>query len=87
MTVAPNVFEHVGIGLYSNIAIVLTEAAANAWDVDASSVQNCVDPNNELSEPEGDGINMPVDDLNGKYLRDICFTSTTARRSTSSKRS
>lgn len=69
MTVDLNVLEHLGINLYSNIAAVLTEAVANAWDADASSVQIRVDPNSEWIEIEDDGIGMSVDDLNGKYLR------------------
>lgn len=69
MTVDLNVLEHLGINLYSNIAAVLTEAVANAWDADASDVQIRVDPNNEWIEIEDDGIGMSVDDLNGKYLR------------------
>ena len=69
MTVDLNVLEHLGINLYSNIAAVLTEAVANAWDADASSVQIRVDPNNEWIEIEDDGIGMSVEDLNGKYLR------------------
>jgi hypothetical protein len=36
MTVDLNVLEHLGINLYSNIAAVLTEAVANAWDADAN---------------------------------------------------
>lgn len=69
MTVDLNVLEHLGINLYSNIAAVLTEAVANAWDADASGVQIRVDPNNDWIEIEDDGIGMSVDDLNGKYLR------------------
>lgn len=69
MTVDLNVLEHLGINLYSNIAAVLTEAVANAWDADASSVQIRVDPNSAWIEIEDDGIGMTVDDLNGKYLR------------------
>ncbi len=69
MTVDLNVLEHLGINLYSNIAAVLTEAVANAWDADASSVQIRVDPNSEWIEIEDDGIGMSVGDLNGKYLR------------------
>ena len=68
MTVDLNVLEHLGINLYSNIAAVLTEAVANAWDADASSVQIRVDPNSEWIEIEDDGVGMSVDDLNGKYL-------------------
>lgn len=69
MTLDLNVLEHLGINLYSNIAAVLTEAVANAWDADASCVQIRVDPNNEWIEIEDDGSGMTVDDLNGKYLR------------------
>lgn len=69
MTVDLNVLEHLGINLYSNIAAVLTEAVANAWDADASIVQIRVDRNNEWIKIEDDGIGMSVDDLNGKYLR------------------
>lgn len=56
MTVDLNVLEHLGINLYSNIAAVLTEAVANAWDADASSVQIRVDPNSEWIEIEDDGV-------------------------------
>lgn len=69
MTVDLNVLEHLGINLYSNIAAVLTEAVANAWDADASNVQIRVDPNGKWIEIEDDGIGMSIDDLNGKYLR------------------
>ena len=58
MTVDLNVLEHLGINLYSNIAAVLTEAVANAWDADASNVQIRVDPNNEWIEIEDDGIGI-----------------------------
>ncbi|MCE1003808.1 MULTISPECIES: ATP-binding protein [unclassified Pseudomonas] len=63
MTVDLNVLEHLGINLYSNIAAVLTEAVANAWDADALSVQIRVAPNNEWIKIEDDGIGMSVDDL------------------------
>jgi hypothetical protein len=39
MTVDLNVLDHLGINLYSNIAAVLTEAVANAWDADAVNVE------------------------------------------------
>jgi hypothetical protein len=69
MTVDLNVLEHLGINLYSNIAAVLTEAVANAWDADAENVIVRVDPNQEWIEIQDDGIGMSVEDLNGKYLR------------------
>lgn len=69
MAIDLNILEHLGINLYSNIATVLTEAVASAWDADASGVQIRVDPNNEWIRIEDDGIGISVDDLNAKYLR------------------
>lgn len=69
MTVDLNVLEHLGINLYSNIAAVLTEAVANAWDADAENVVIRVDPRQEWIEIQDDGIGMSVEDLNNKYLR------------------
>lgn len=40
MTVDLNVLEHLGINLHSNIAAVLTEVAANAWDANASDCRS-----------------------------------------------
>jgi hypothetical protein len=69
MTVDLNVLEHLGINLYSNIAAVLTEAVANAWDADASQVAIRVDPSGDWIEIQDDGVGMSVEELNGKYLR------------------
>lgn len=69
MTVDLNVLEHLGINLYSNIAAVLTEVVANAWDADADNVTVKVDPNQQWIEIKDDGIGMSSNDLNGKYLR------------------
>jgi hypothetical protein len=69
MTVDLNVLEHLGINLYSNIAAVLTEAVANAWDADAGTVAVRVHPKQEWIEIEDDGVGMSIADLNGKYLR------------------
>lgn len=69
MTVDLNVLDHLGINLYSNIAAVLTEAVANAWDADASSVDITIDPENKWIEICDDGIGMTVSDVNEKYLR------------------
>jgi hypothetical protein len=69
MTVDLNVLDHLGINLYSNIAAVLTEAVANAWDADAETVQIRVDPSHEWIEIEDDGVGMSIQDLNEKYLR------------------
>lgn len=69
MTVDLNVLDHLGINLYSNIAAVLTEAVANAWDADAENVEIRLDPNAEWIEIVDDGAGMTVDDMNEKYLR------------------
>lgn len=69
MTVDLNVLDHLGINLYSNIAAVLTEAVANAWDADARTVEITIDPNAEWIEIVDDGIGMTVVDMNDKYLR------------------
>lgn len=69
MTVDLNVLDHLGINLYSNIAAVLTEAVANAWDADADRVDIRVDPDGEWIEIVDDGVGMSVDDMNDKYLR------------------
>jgi hypothetical protein len=69
MTVDLNVLEHLGINLYSNIAAVLTEAVANAWDADASIVDIKVDDTNSVITIQDDGIGMSVTDMNEKYLR------------------
>jgi hypothetical protein len=69
MTVDLNVLDHLGINLYSNVAAVLTEAVANAWDADATTVKIRVDPESMWIEIEDDGIGMTVADINERYLR------------------
>ncbi len=69
MTVDLNVLDHLGINLYSNIAAVMTEAVANAWDADAETVDIRIDPKAEWIEIVDDGVGMTVQDMNEKYLR------------------
>lgn len=69
MTVDLNVLDHLGINLYSNIAAVLTEAVANAWDADAETVDIRIDPEGNWIEIVDDGVGMSVADMNDKYLR------------------
>lgn len=69
MTVDLNVLDHLGINLYSNIAAVLTEAVANAWDADAEKVDIRIDPDGKWIEIADDGVGMSIADMNEKYLR------------------
>lgn len=69
MTVDLNVLDHLGINLYSNIAAVLTEAVANAWDADAELVEIKIDPAGKWISIADDGVGMTVDEINAKYLR------------------
>lgn len=69
MTVDLNVLDHLGINLYSNIAAVLTEAVANAWDADAEEVEITIDPDGQWIKIVDDGIGMNIADMNDKYLR------------------
>lgn len=68
MTVDLNVLEHLGINLYSNIAAVLTEAVANAWDADAKRVDITIDKATGRICIADDGMGMSVQDMNDKYL-------------------
>ena len=69
MTVDLNVLDHLGINLYSNIAAVLTEVVANAWDADGENVEIKIDPNSKWIEIVDDGVGMNMVDMNDKYLR------------------
>lgn len=69
MTLSLNVLKHLGFGLYSNIAAVLSEVVANAWDADAENVSISIDTSNDGKVTiEDDGHGMTVDDANQKYL-------------------
>ena len=66
MNIGLNVLEHLGIGLYSNIPAVLSEAVANAWDADATQVR--ITTSSHEIVIEDDGVGMSVADANKKYL-------------------
>lgn len=68
MTVSLNVLRHLGLGLYSNVAAVLSEVVANSWDADAQHVSISIDPTEGRVVIEDDGHGMTVDDANRKYL-------------------
>ena len=68
MTISLSVLKHLGIGLYSNIPAVLSEAVANAWDADAGRVTITTQRRPRRITIEDDGDGMSVDDVNSKYL-------------------
>ena len=68
MTMSLNVLNHLGIGLYSNVPAVLSEAIANAWDADASRVHIDIDVSSGKIVIQDDGHGMSVADANEKYL-------------------
>ena len=68
MTVSLNVLNHLGIGLYSNVPAVLSEAIANAWDADAEQVDITIDAQSGKVIIQDDGHGMTVSDANEKYL-------------------
>ena len=67
MTIDLNILNHLGLNLYSNVAAVLSEAVANAWDADASSVD--INLFSDKIEIIDSGFGMTEDDINNKYLR------------------
>ena len=69
MTINLNILDHLGVGLYSNIPAVLSEAVANAWDADAEHVKIDVDPAKKEIVIEDDGHGMSIADANKKYLQ------------------
>ena len=68
MTLSLNVLRHLGLGLYSNVAAVLSEVVANAWDADAERVSISIDTNAGIVTIQDDGHGMTIDDANRKYL-------------------
>lgn len=68
MTLSLNVLNHLGIGLYSNVPAVLSEAIANAWDADATRVSIDIDAKEGRIVIQDDGHGMTVADANDKYL-------------------
>lgn len=67
MTLDLSALRHLGIGLYSSMPAVMSEAVANAWDADASQVD--IDITEDVITMQDDGYGMTVNDVNEKYLR------------------
>ncbi|MGA7733588.1 MAG: ATP-binding protein [Chloroflexia bacterium] len=68
MAISLNVLNHLGIGLYSNVPAVLSEAVANSWDADATLVTIEIDPDKDEIVISDNGVGMTHDDINNKYL-------------------
>lgn len=68
MSVSLNVLRHLGFGLYSNVAAVLSEVVANSWDADAEHVRISIYAAEGRVVIEDDGHGMSVEDANQKYL-------------------
>lgn len=68
MTVSLNVLRHLGLGLYSNVAAVLSEVVANSWDADAEHVRISINAPEGRVVIEDDGHGMTVEEANKKYL-------------------
>lgn len=68
MTLDLNVLNHLGLNLYSNVAAVLSEAVANAWDADASSVDIELGGTKKVITITDDGNGMSLADANERFL-------------------
>lgn len=66
MQVSLSVLGHLGINLYSNVAAVITETVANAYDADATLVN--INLNQEEITISDNGFGMTIDDMNKRYL-------------------
>lgn len=69
ITISLNVLNHLGINLYSNIASVLAETVANAWDADARTVNIDINKDDGIITIFDDGHGMTRQDINEKFLR------------------
>ena len=63
-----SVLRLLGPNLYSNIAAVLSEMVANAWDADADIVNLHINPARDEIRITDDGQGMSSNDINEKYL-------------------
>lgn len=66
MKIDLRVLDHLGIRLYSNVAAVLSEAVANAWDADSLIVDISI--NNKSIVIEDDGCGMDLSAINRRFL-------------------
>lgn len=72
MEIQPQIIDHLGINMYTNMHAVLSELVANSWDADADNVY-ISSPDVEMSSSyeivvRDDGSGMTFDELNKLYL-------------------
>lgn len=63
-----NVLNHLGLNLYSNVAAVLSEAVANAWDADATEVKVDIAGSLDMIQIADNGRGMTIVDANDRFL-------------------
>lgn len=68
LSISLNSLEHLGINLYSNMAAVLSEIVANAYDADATEVRIVWDRTNDRVVIEDDGSGMTATDVDERFL-------------------
>ena len=68
LSVELNVLNHLGINLYSNLAAVVSEIVANAWDADAATVDITISKANGTLTIDDDGVGMTRTEVNERYL-------------------
>ncbi|GAA4039584.1 BbrUII/HgiDII family restriction enzyme [Parerythrobacter jejuensis] len=68
LTISLNSLEHLGINLYSNMAAVLSEIVANAYDADAERVDISWDSARKKIVITDDGLGMTEEEVNQRFL-------------------
>lgn len=68
LTISLNSLEHLGINLYSNMAAVLSEIVANAYDADAERVSITWDSSRKKITITDDGLGMTEQEVNQRFL-------------------
>ncbi|MDD5226615.1 MAG: ATP-binding protein, partial [Candidatus Omnitrophica bacterium] len=69
LTIDLATLNHLGIGLYSNIPAVLSEAVANSWDADARVVDIDIDTKGKKIVIRDDGWGMSEGEINDRFLK------------------
>lgn len=68
LTISLNSLEHLGINLYSNMAAVLSEIVANAYDADAERVKISWNRTKTKIVIQDDGLGMTEKEVNARFL-------------------